>query len=221
MSLGAVAVSSATVPFLCLPFVGVFVFLGVAMGKNSVVVVLADGFEEIEAVVPIDVMRRAGLDVVVAGLKSSVANGSHGMSFRCDCTLSSVAAEDVGAVVLPGGMPGASNLHDSAVVNELVLSVYGRGGYVCAICASPAVVLAPLGILGGRRAVCYPGMEACASDTAFEKVGAGNGPCVIRDGNVITGAGPGCAFGFAYEIVSALCGCDAVYGLKESMVWEG
>lgn len=191
------------------------------MKEGKVVVVLANGFEEIEAITPIDVLRRAGLDVAVAGVGSLDVTGAHGMVIRCDCEVSSVLACDVCAVVLPGGMPGASNLHDSAVVNELVLSVYGRGGYVCAICASPAVVLAPLGILEGRRAVCYPGMEACAPDAAFEKVGAGKGPCVIRDGNVITGAGPGCAFGFAYEIVSALCGCDAVYGLKESMVWEG
>lgn len=184
------------------------------MEEGKVVVVLANGFEEIEAVTPIDVLRRAGLEVVVAGVGSLDIAGAHGMGFRCDCEVSSVQGKVLRAIVLPGGMPGAVNLHESAKVNELVLSAYKANALVCAICASPAVVLAPLGILDGRKAVCYPGME-----TRFEGIGFEKGKAVVRDGNVVTAAGPGCAFDFSFEIVRALCGCDAAKGLEESMVW--
>ena len=184
------------------------------MKKGKVVVVLANGFEEIEAVTPIDVLRRAGLDVVVAGVGSLDVAGAHGMVIRCDCDVSSVLDCAVRAVVLPGGMPGALNLHESDAVNELILSSSKADSLVCAICASPAVVLAPLGVLAGKRAVCYPGMGTGDKDIGFEKVAS-----CVRDGNVVTAAGPGCAFDFAFEIARALCGDEVEKGLKESMVW--
>ena len=184
------------------------------MKEGKVVVVLANGFEEIEAITPIDVLRRAGLDVVVAGVGSLDITGAHGMVIRCDCEVSSVLACDVRAIVLPGGMPGALNLHESDAVCALIVSTSKADALVCAICASPAVVLAPLGVLAGKKAVCYPGMETGDRDIGFEK----SSSCV-RDGNVVTAAGPGCAFDFAFEIARALCGDDVVNGLKESMVW--
>ena len=184
------------------------------MKEGKVVVVLANGFEEIEAITPIDVLRRADLDVAVAGVGSLDVTGAHGMVIRCDCEVSSVLACDVCAVVLPGGMPGAVNLHQNAAVNDLILSAFKAHSLVCAICASPAVVLAPLGVLAGKRAVCYPGMETGDEDIGFEK-----GSSCVRDGNVVTAAGPGCAFDFAFEIARALCGDEVVKGLKESMVW--
>lgn len=196
------------------------------MEKRKVVVVLANGFEEIEAVCPIDILRRAGFDVVVACVPecseddckgeplSLVVRGSHGIAVECDCMVSNVDAKQFCAVVLPGGMPGAVNLHQCQAVSDLVLSINGAGGYVCAICASPAVVLAPLGVLDGRKAVCYPGMDECAPDVDFIK-----DVQVMVDGNVVTAAGPGCAAGFAFAIVQALCGRGEVDSLKESMVW--
>lgn len=184
------------------------------MKEGKVVVVLANGFEEIEAITPIDVLRRAGLDVAVAGVGSLDVTGAHGMVIRCDCDVSSILDCAVRAVVLPGGMPGALNLHESDAVNDLILSAFKADSLVCAICASPAIVLAPLGILEGRKVVCYPGMETGDKNIGFEK-----GASCVRDGNVVTAAGPGCAFDFAFEIALALCGDEVVKGLKESMVW--
>lgn len=184
------------------------------MKEGKVVVVLASGFEEIEAIVPIDILRRAGLDVIVAGVGSLDITGAHGMVIRCDRDVSSVLDCDVRAVVLPGGMPGALHLHENEDVRSLVVSSSKTNALVCAICASPAVVLAPLGVLAGKKAVCYPGMETDDKDIDFEK-----GFSCVRDGNVVTAAGPGCAFDFAFEIARALCGDEVVNGLKESMVW--
>jgi len=191
------------------------------MVKDYAVVVLANGFEEIEALSPIDILRRAGLNVIVAGVCANgssdlVVKGAHGVPVVCDCEVSSILKSGGAlpcAVILPGGMPGATNLYGSEALRELVLAVHSAGGYVCAICASPAVVLAPLGVLDGKRAVCYPGMEVRDENIGFEKDVA-----VVKDDNVITGAGPGCAMDFSFEIVRALCGSGTVETLKNSMV---
>lgn len=185
---------------------------------KKVVVVLANGFEEIEALTPIDILRRAGLDVTVAGVGGTLITGAHGVSVRCDVEISDVVANSddskFSCIVLPGGMPGATNLINSEAVRKLVISINMSGGLVCAICASPAVVLAPLGILEEKNAVCYPGMESNAPSVNFVK-----GVSALQDGNVITGAGPGCAADFSFLIVKALVGADIANKLKEAMVY--
>ena len=165
---------------------------------TKVIVVLADGFEEMEAVSPIDLLRRAGASVTVVGLDKKEITSSRGLKVVCDTVLSEVAETGWNAVVLPGGQPGANNLHTSEKVSTIVMNTYNDGGYVCAICASPAVVLAPLGLLTGKKAVCYPGMEQ-----GIENVKFSSGP-VMNDARIITARGAGCATEFGLEIVSAL-----------------
>jgi protein deglycase len=181
---------------------------------KKVVVVLAEGFEEIEALTPIDVLRRAGLEVTVAGVGGTLITGAHRVPVKCDVEVSSIESNKFDCIVLPGGMPGAVNLSDSNSVSKLITSIYDAKGLVCAICASPAVVLAPLGILEDKVAVCYPGMEGCAPNVTF--VG---GTPVLQCQNVITSAGPGTAGKFAFKIVEALVGKEISDNLKHNMIY--
>ena len=183
--------------------------------EKRVLVILADGFEEVEALAPVDVLRRSGASVTVAGLKPERGNlvrGAHDVWVRCDVELCDVREDRFDAIVLPGGMPGALNLHKSEVVNSMVLDTYKRGDLVCAICASPAFVLAPTGILDGKKATCYPGCEEKYSHLDF------CGERVVRDGNVITGAGPGTALEFGLLISEALFGKEVSSKIHSDMI---
>ncbi len=169
------------------------------MSTKRAVVFLADGFEEVEAVTPIDFLRRAGVDVVIAGVESREIRGSHGIVIQAD-----VIADEIltvpDAVVLPGGMPGSKNLADSAAVRQLTMDVNTAGGLIGSICAGPAVALASFGLLDGRRFTCYPGFE--------ERVPGGffSGDRVVVDGNIVTSRGAGTAAEFALELVRSLAG---------------
>ncbi|MCR5760619.1 MAG: DJ-1/PfpI family protein [Sphaerochaetaceae bacterium] len=171
----------------------------------KVLVVLADGFEEVEALAPIDVLRRAGASVTVASLfdrDDKVASGSHGVKVVCETVFSEAVKEEFDAVVLPGGLKGAQNLSASSEVSSYLKKMNEKKAFVCAICASPALVLYPLGLLDGKNAVCYPGMEIKGKAANFLE------QRVCRDDNIITGRGAGCAMEFSLEIVKALFGKD-------------
>lgn len=171
---------------------------------SKVAVLLAEGFEEIEAVTPIDLLRRAGVEVVTAGVAGEVVRGSHGITVGTEAGIASLRVDDLDGVVLPGGMPGAANLAASSEVARLVRSMAGSKKLVAAICAAPAKVLAPMGVLSGRRATCFPGDEvAFSSDVVFSE------DRVVRDGNVITSRGAGSAAEFAEEIIRYLVGEEA------------
>ncbi len=182
------------------------------MAEKKVLVILADGFEEVEALGPIDVLRRCGAKVVMAGVGGKSIRGAHDVYVGCDADISGVASEAFDAIVLPGGMPGAKNLHESATVNDVILNTFKRGALVCAICASPAFVLAPTGILKDRKVTCYPGCEAAAPQVRFGK------DRVVRDGNIITGAGPGTALEFGLLIAEALFGESAANSVHDDMI---
>lgn len=184
---------------------------GIEMSKK-VLILLADGFEEIEAVTPIDVLRRAGLEVTVAGVSGLEVTGAHSVRIRADVELASYQGVP-DAVILPGGMPGAKNLVESKQVLELVKKVYEQKKVVGAICASPAVVLTPTGILEGKKATCYPGFEGelPSSVTFCEER-------VVVDGNVITSRGPGTALEFALNLVEQLVGKRDAAQLREGML---
>ncbi|PIU39866.1 MAG: DJ-1 family protein, partial [Candidatus Omnitrophica bacterium CG07_land_8_20_14_0_80_50_8] len=126
--------------------------------KKTALIVLADGFEEIEAVTPIDVLRRAGIEVIVAGVGKREVTGAHDITVETDLMLEQYQGIP-DAVVLPGGMPGAANLNQSEALKDLLQKMKRAGKIIAAICASPAVVLAPNGILEGKKATCYPGFE--------------------------------------------------------------
>lgn len=191
------------------------------MSKN-VLVILADGFEEIEAVTPIDVLRRAGCIVTIAALdnKDSLSDslnnlsvrGAHNVYFKCDELLSKVVSKDYDAIVLPGGMPGAKNLSNSSEVGKIIRKTYDNGRLVCAICASPAYVLGPTGILNNKKCTCYPGCEEVAPNVHFGHYRA------VKDGNIITAAGPGTALEFSLLMVQTLFGKDVATKLHSDMI---
>lgn len=179
------------------------------------VVVLATGFEEIEAITPIDVLRRAGVEVVVAGLGGAttvVVVGAHGLGLAVDTTLEHLPAE-IDAVVLPGGLPGAENLANSTEVSQLIQRVAESGGIVAAICAAPALVLAPSGLLEGKRATCYPGFEE-----RFPRGAQHEEARVVVDGRLITSRGPGTALEFALALVSELVSPERAAELAQGML---
>ncbi len=174
-------------------------------------VFLADGFEEAEALVTVDILRRAGYKVTTVGIDKKEIVGAHGIKVFADIKTGEYAAIDLEGVVLPGGMPGTLNLGANKTVCDAAKNAFLRGKVVAAICAAPSV-LGKLGILKGKAATCYPGFEA-------ELVGARyvNAP-TVTDGNVVTARGAGAVFDFGFSIVDMLSGStEASAKLRESM----
>ncbi len=172
---------------------------------------LADGFEEIEALAPLDILRRAGKKVMTVGVTGKTVTGSHGIPVLCDVTVEEVDPDEMPeAVILPGGMPGTKHLDENLFVCAFTKAVFKNGGLVCAICAAPSV-LGHIGILAGKNAVCFPGFES-------ELVGANvSAESVVRDGNIITAKGAGVALDFGFAITAALCGEDDAKKLASAM----
>ncbi len=184
--------------------------------KNSnirVLVALAQGFEEIEAITPIDILRRAGYEVVIAGVGGLEITGAHTITVRADILIED-AGIDYQAMILPGGGLGSQNLAASWAVNEKMLLIANSGALLAAICAAPAVVLGPAGMLDGRKAVCFPGAESNMPDFEFGT------ERVCTDGNLITARAAGCAVEFALAIVSKLSGVQLSDELAETILFE-
>lgn len=182
---------------------------------KQIVVFLADGFEEIEALSPVDYLRRAGAEVITAATGKSVreVNGAHGITVLADTTLDEYlsgmkALPD--AVVCPGGMPGASNIAACGKAVELIRTMNESGRLVAAICASPAIVLPATGALKGKEWTCYPGMQS----NAAEYVSSYKNEVFVTDGNLVTSRGPGAAEQFAMELVRILCGEDTALNVR-------
>lgn len=176
---------------------------------------LADGFEEIEAVTPVDVLRRAGMEVVTVSINSGVSvTGANGVCVNADTTIANLDDTDAEWLICPGGMPGASNLAANAKVNAMLTSHFANGGKIAAICAAPAVVLAPLGILNKREATCYPGFEQLCPRAIMK-----NEPVVALD-TLITANGPGAALPFAYAIVANSLGAQTAAEISGGMMYR-
>jgi 4-methyl-5(b-hydroxyethyl)-thiazole monophosphate biosynthesis len=167
----------------------------------KVLVPLADGFEEIEAITVIDVLRRAGIEVCTAGLTSRHVTGSHAIRIEADTTLDGVADVDFDMLVLPGGMPGAQRLRDDERILGLVRAQARRGHYTAAICAAPSV-LAAAGVLDGRTATSYPGF---LDPGATPGLAVSAAPVVI-DGRLVTSRSAGTALDFSLALVELLAG---------------
>jgi 4-methyl-5(b-hydroxyethyl)-thiazole monophosphate biosynthesis len=178
------------------------------MNKKAVIV-FAEGFEEIEAVTPTDILRRADVQVELVGLNAAAVTGAHGIVFKMDRVLND--AENVDAIILPGGMPGAQHLSESERLARLLKAHLEDGKIVGAICAAPGVVLGRHGLLAGRKATCYPGFEK-----EFGK-GTHVDEAVVVDGNLITSKGPGTAFAFGLALACALAGDAKADELAEAM----
>lgn len=203
-----------------------------------IVMFLAPGFEEVEALAPLDLLRRAGLKVVTVAVREAKTNilmsrlanigvsacnlwdeaptvtGSHGITVTADLTESAFTGYLNGkfapeAVILPGGMPGTTNLDASPTVERALELAAAKGSYLCAICAAP-LVLGKRGYLSGKRATCYPGFEEYLT-------GATVGGKVIRDGRIITAAGMGVAQEFGFEIISALVSPEKAGEIREAI----
>lgn len=167
----------------------------------KVLVPLAEGCEEIEAVTIIDLLRRAGIDVVVAGLKAGIVTASRGVQLVPDVTLDVALQHDYDMVVLPGGMPGAANLKDDARMIALLKKMAAAGQYTAAICAAP-MVLAEAGLLDGKQATSYPGFLDAIPGVTLSSA------AVVQDGKVLTSRGPGTAMDFALALIEVLSGAE-------------
>ncbi len=175
-----------------------------------ILVFLANGFEEIEALATVDVLRRAELNVVTVGVGGKLIRGSHGIIVGADIEDGDVSVEGLEAVVLPGGMPGTLNLEKSPVVQRVVEYAAAKGILLCAICAAPSI-LGHKGLLEDKKAVCFPGYEQELTGAQIQ-----DGPVAMDDG-VITARGAGVTVEFALSIVSALASEETARKLGASM----
>ncbi len=183
--------------------------------KHNSFLFLAEGFEEIEALTVVDVMCRAGMDIKTVSITNSKeVRGAHGISVTADLTFNEADYSDTEWLIVPGGMPGSSNLASSEALCELLKS-HAANGKTAAICAAPAVVLAPLGILNGKEATCYPGFESkCKEHGAVMR----DVPVVALD-NLITANGPSSALRFALAIVANTMGAAIAQEVGSGMLY--
>ncbi len=171
---------------------------------------LANGFEEIEALCPLDLLRRAGLEVTTVGIGGDRITGSHGIAVQADIPDAFFTDANPEMIILPGGMPGAKNLDESRTVDAAIKAAARRGAYIAAICAAP-FLLGRRGLLEGKEAICYPGFEK-------ELVGARlSTKKVVRDGNIITAAGMGVALDFGLALVEVMTDEAAAHRLRDSL----
>lgn len=171
--------------------------------SKTALIVIAEGTEEIEAITPGDVLQRCGVDVTYAGVGSMEPMGGHHVPLRAECMLEDCGEILFDALIIPGGGKGAENLAHSDMMTHTIKRHHEAGKIIAAICASPAVVLAPLGILAGRHATCYPGLE--------RRFGPGvkhvdTNVCV--DGPIVTSRGPGTALEFSMRLAELLTGAQ-------------
>ncbi|HRT82901.1 MAG TPA: DJ-1/PfpI family protein, partial [Oscillospiraceae bacterium] len=171
----------------------------------------AEGFEEIEALTVVDILRRAKIDVITVGVGSKSVIGSHEIKIECDIELSEELLDNnLSAVVLPGGMPGTLNLEKSETVIKLVQKAYKEGTLLAAICAAPSV-LGKLGLLRGLEATCYPGFEKHLEGAVLSEKG------VCQSGKIITGRGMGCSIDFALKILENLKTAEDALRIRSSL----
>lgn len=172
---------------------------------------LADGFEELEAVGAIDMLKRADVEVVLVGVTGETVTGSHGIKFVADCLVEDITlSDDIEAVILPGGMPGTINLENCPEVQKAIEFCYDNNKFICAICAAPSI-LGHKGLLKGKNAICYPGFEKDLEGAVISE------KHVVRDGNFITAKGAGVAAEFGLEIVAALVGAAAAENIFKAI----
>ena len=181
---------------------------------SKIYLFLADGFETVEALAPVDVMRRAGLDVVtvsIMGRKDVVS--AQNVIVAADEVYENLSFADASALVLPGGGVGTDNLSAHGPLRALLVDAHANGKLVAAICAAP-MVFGRIGILEGRKATCYPGCEGDLFGAEYTAAP------VEQDGNIITACGPGVSFDFGFAIVERLCGSEVVATLRSQMQFK-
>ena len=171
---------------------------------------LADGFEETEALAPLDILRRGGVEVKTVGVTGGYVTGAHGITVKADILPPIALKDNTEAVILPGGGVGTQNLDASVLVKEAVQSAYSSGKLVCAICAAPSV-LGKMGLLRGKKATCYPGFEKYLDGAELSEAN------VAESGNVITANGMGAALYFGFAVLARLRGADKAEEVKRQI----
>ena len=177
-----------------------------------VYVLLGTGFEEMEAIAPIDLMRRAGIDVKTVGVTGKTVYGSHGIGVEADILPEDMELDAMEMIVLPGGLGGVASTRASKPALDALRYGWDQGRFVAAICAGPTV-LADLGITDGRNATCYPGCEGQMGSANMQP-----GAAAVRDGKLITGTSAGCAIPFALELIRALRGEEKAQAIAQQIV---
>ena len=172
---------------------------------------LAEGFEEIEALTPLDLLRRAGLPVTTVGVQHKVVTGSHGIAVTADILDTEFSDDKPDMVILPGGMPGTLNLDASPIVHTAISSALASGAYIAAICAAPSI-LGKRGLLAGKRAVCFPGFEDTLAGAIL------SADKVAIDGRIITAKGMGAAMDFGLALVAVFKGNDTAESLRHAVI---
>lgn len=173
---------------------------------------LGTGFEETEAIAPLDLLRRAGLSVSTVGINGKTIYGSHGIGVEADLQLHQMDLTDLDMIILPGGLRGVASIQASEAALEAVRFAWENGKYVAAICAAPTI-LARLGITDGRNATCYPGCEENMGKARMVPNAA-----AVTDGRLITGTSAGCAIPFALALIAALKGQQAADAIAQQIV---
>ena len=176
-----------------------------------VYVMLGTGFEEIEALAPVDLMRRAGIEVLTVGINGKIVSGGRGIGVQADITIDQMDLTNLEMIVLPGGLGGVASIRASEPTLDAVRFAYENDRFVAAICAGPTV-LADLGITSGRHATCFPGQACNMKDTILEE------KAFVRDGKIITGASAGCAVEFGLALIDALRGPEASEQIRNQIV---
>ena len=177
-----------------------------------VYMLLGTGFEETEAIAPLDLLRRAGVKVLTVGINGKTVYGGHGIGIEADITLGELDLSNLEMIILPGGLGGVASVRASQMAMDALRFAWDNDKFVAAICAGPTV-LADLGITDHKNATCYPGCETGMGTAII----AENSPCV-RDGKLITGTSAGCAVSFGLMLVEALKGSDAANAIAQQIV---
>lgn len=179
-----------------------------------VYILLATGFEEMEALTPCDLLRRAGVEVKLVGVDGACVTGSHAIGVQTDILIDDVRLEDAEMIVLPGGLVGVENLKKSDKAMRLVRDAHAKGIYVAAICAAPTI-LAEMGITDGLLATCYPTMR--------DQMGGANLMSeaeAVQDGKIITGTSAGTSVAFALQLITCLCGREKANEVADAIVYR-
>ena len=175
---------------------------------------LATGFEDIEALIPLDIMRRAGVDFKTVSITGDLyVESAHGVSIKADMLIEDADMSDADLIMLPGGLPGATNLNEHSGVKEALVRHNANGKMIGAICAAP-MVLGGIGLLQGRRATCYPGLEKYLEGAEYT-----HELCTV-DGNITTGEGPAAALPYAYTLLAALTDRQTTDQVAEGMMYK-
>lgn len=181
---------------------------------SKVVLFLADGFEEIEALSVVDILRRGNVDIKTMSIKNSVeVVGKSGITVMSDICFNKKAALDADMIVLPGGGLGTENLKNNHEVENIIKIFFENNKYIAAICAAPSI-LGIIGILNGKKAICYPGFESQLEGAEIVNEN------VVKDGNIITSKGPGTAADFAFCILDALKGEKCAEEVKKGFIYK-